>query len=136
MPFLPPALSSALIAASTCEALPKDATRPMAKTLIVKITCDRCKAEGGADDVAGDESVSFSYDGYAYNLDLCAAHAEAFHNTIQDLIGISAERERLSTSSRRARATDAAAGPPASDPARGPPRRDKEQLQAIREWAN
>jgi hypothetical protein len=34
----------------------------MAKTLIVKITCDRCKAEGAGDEVEGEESVSFAYD--------------------------------------------------------------------------
>jgi hypothetical protein len=108
----------------------------MAKTLIVKITCDRCKAEGVGDEVAGDESVSFSYDGYAYSLDLCAAHAETFHSTIHDLISISAERERLGTPSRRGRAVAASSIPPTPEPARGPARRDKEQLQAIRDWAN
>jgi hypothetical protein len=53
--------------------------------------------------VSGDESVSFSYDGYTYNLDLCANHAGAFHSTIQYLISMSAERERLRTSPGRGR---------------------------------
>jgi hypothetical protein len=108
----------------------------MAKTLIVRITCDRCKVEGVGDEVAGDESVSFSYDGYVYGLDLCAKHAEAFHDTIQDLISIATERERMSSPARRLRAAGAPAAGPAPAEPKAPARRDKEQLQAIREWAN
>ena len=104
----------------------------MAKTIVVKITCDRCKAEGAAEDVDGDESVSFSYDGYTYGLDLCRAHAEDFHATIQGLIGVSTSRERVGGGLRRV----AAAAPSAPAPTRNPARRDREQLNAIRDWAN
>ena len=106
----------------------------MAKTIVVKITCDRCKAEGRAEDVAGEESVSFSYDGYTYGLDLCREHAEDFHGTIQGLIGISTSRERIGAGLRRAASSVPAPAP--SAPARMPARRDREQLNAIRGWAN
>jgi hypothetical protein len=108
----------------------------MAKTLIVKITCDRCKAEGRGDEVPGEESVSFAYDGYTYGLDLCGEHAGAFHDTIQGLINVAAERERLGGALRRTRTAAAAPPAQAAAPARTPARRDKEQLQAIRQWAN
>lgn len=110
----------------------------MAKTLIVKITCDQCKAEGLGDEVIGDESVSFSYDGYSYGLDLCAEHVAAFHKTMDELISLAPERERIGAFRRgrpqaggeASQQSAAASGPP-----RKPARRDREQLQAIREWA-
>jgi hypothetical protein len=109
----------------------------MAKTLIVKITCDRCKADGAGDEIAGEESVSFAYDGYSYGMDLCAKHAKEFHNAIQDLIALATERERLGAPSRRGRPAHSATAPPAAvSPVRMAARRDKEQLQAIRDWAN
>ncbi|MBV8304533.1 MAG: Lsr2 family protein [Acidimicrobiia bacterium] len=110
----------------------------MAKTLIVKITCDRCRADGKGDEVPGEESVSFAYDGFTYGLDLCAEHAAEFHDVIQGLIGVAAERERIGAPRRvRATATGGAPAPVAGvAPAKAPARRDKEQLQAIRDWAN
>jgi hypothetical protein len=107
----------------------------MAKTLIVQITCDRCKAEGVATDAPGTESVSFAYDGYTYGIDLCADHAEEFHDTIQSLVGLATEREPLGGRSRQPRSSKAAVTPPTPG-GTGPARRDKEQLQAIRDWAN
>jgi hypothetical protein len=41
----------------------------MARTLIVKLTCDRCQAEGEKG-IDGAVSVSFAFDGYSYGLDL------------------------------------------------------------------
>jgi len=104
----------------------------MAKTLIVQLTCDRCKAETG-NNVDGTETVAFGYDGYSYSLDLCAPHAEDFHNTLQALIGWSSDRTRTG-SGRRSRASTDGAG--AAEPAA--PRRsagDRDRLKAIREWA-
>jgi hypothetical protein len=116
---------------------PRGANLLMAKTLIVKITCDRCKAEGAGDEIAGEESVSFSYDGYSYGMDLCVKHAEVFHNTIQELIALATERERLGATSRRGRpAASPIASTAAAPQGKAPARRDKEQLQAIRDWAN
>jgi hypothetical protein len=105
----------------------------MAKTLIVQLTCDRCKAEKD-ENVDGTESVSFTYDGYAYSLDLCAPHANDFHATVQGLISWSSERSRLAQG-RRARASSGDAGSSSESTA---PRRqvgDRERLKAIREWA-
>ena len=65
----------------------------MAKTLIVQLTCDRCKAETG-ENVDGAETVSFGFDGYDYSLDLCKEHADDFHNTVQGLISWSSDRTR------------------------------------------
>ena len=107
----------------------------MAKTLIVQLTCDRCKAEKG-ESVEGEETVTFGSEGYVYSLDLCKEHAADFHNTIQGLISWSSDRTR-SAGDRRARrstSSDDAAGPAASGPA---PRTsaDRERLKAIRDWA-
>jgi len=107
----------------------------MARTLIVKLTCDRCEAEGDGDEVDGAQSVTFAYDGYSYGLDLCARHADEFHGTVQGMISIASTRDRVGAGARRARSTITPAGPPTSATTR-PARRDKEQLQAIREWAN
>lgn len=105
----------------------------MAKTLIVQLTCDRCKAETG-ETVEGAESVSFGYDGYGYSIDLCAPHAEEFHNAVQGMVTWSSDRTRL-TGVRRPRASSSEVAA-ATDS--GAPRRstgDRERLKAIREWA-
>lgn len=106
----------------------------MAKTLIVQLTCDRCKAERG-ENVDGSETVSFGFDGYDYSLDLCDEHAEEFHNTMQGLMGWSSDRTR-SGGGRRARRAAGEEGAPAGGGAT-PPRSsaDRERLKAIREWA-
>lgn len=104
----------------------------MAKTLVVVLTCDRCAAEG-KEEAAGTDSVSFAFDGFNYNLDLCAPHAEEFHNTVQSMISWASERTRVS-GQRRGRKTfvsDAAAG----EPSLARPTADREHLKAIREWA-
>lgn len=104
----------------------------MAKTVIVKTICDRCNAEG-KEGVEGAEEVRFAYDSYSYALDLCAPHAEDFHNTVQAMISWSPEREPLKPS-RGSRAPSESGS--AAKPQRPPARRDKEQIAAIREWAN
>ena len=106
----------------------------MAKTLIVQLTCDRCKAEKG-ENVDGTETVSFGFDGYDYSLDLCKEHSEDFHNTVQGLIGWSSDRTRSGSgrrSSRRSASADEGAGAGAA-PARSSA--DRERLKAIRDWA-
>jgi len=107
----------------------------MAKTLIVQLTCDRCKAEKG-ENVDGAETVTFSFDGYDYSLDLCQEHAGDFHNTVQGFISWSSDRTRSGGGrrARRAAASDDAGTPNGSGPA---PRTtaDRERLKAIREWA-
>ena len=107
----------------------------MAKTLIVQLTCDRCKAEKG-ENVDGSQTVTFGYEGYDYSLDLCQQHSEDFHNTVQGFISWSSDRTR-SGAGRRARrggAGDEGGGGTAAPSA---PRStaDRERLKAIREWA-
>jgi hypothetical protein len=107
----------------------------MAKTLIVQLTCDRCKAEKG-ENVEGAETVTFGFDGYDYSLDLCKEHSGDFHNTVQGLIGWSSDRTRSGGGrrSRRAASTDdaGASGAAASSPRSSA---DRERLKAIRDWA-
>lgn len=105
----------------------------MAKTLIVQLTCDRCKAES-ATTTEGKESVSFGYDGYSYSLDLCAPHAEEFHGTVQSLIGWSSDRSRLAGARRGKPST---AIPSAGGESAAIPRSagDRDRLKAIRAWA-
>ena len=106
----------------------------MAKTLIVQLTCDRCKAEKG-ENVDGSDTVAFGFDGYEYSLDLCKEHAEDFHNTVQGLIGWSSDRTR-SGSGRRGRrggSAEESGGGGGASPARSAS--DRERLKAIRDWA-
>lgn len=106
----------------------------MAKTTITVLTCDRCKAETG-ENVDGSESASFGYDGYAYSLDLCSPHASQFHDTVQNMIGWSSDRTRLTGARRpRRQAADEGAGSPATVAQRKTPG-DRDRLRAIREWA-
>ena len=107
----------------------------MAKTLIVQLTCDRCKAEKG-ENVDGTETLTFGFDGYDYSLDLCKEHGQDFHNTVQGLISWSSDRTR-SGSGRRARRSgssdDTGGVTGAAAPARSSA--DRERLKAIRDWA-
>jgi hypothetical protein len=108
----------------------------MAKTLIVQLTCDRCKAERG-ENIEGAETVAFGFDGYDYSLDLCKEHAEDFHNTVQALIGWSSDRTRAGGDRRARRASSSSAGDDggAGSPAPARSTADRERLKAIREWA-
>ena len=107
----------------------------MAKTLIVQLTCDRCKAEKG-ENVDGAETVTFGVDGYDYSLDLCKEHSEDFNNTLQGLIGWASDRSR-SGGGRRARRAASGDDGGASAGAASSPRSsaDRERLKAIRDWA-
>jgi hypothetical protein len=107
----------------------------MAKTLIVQLTCDRCKAERG-ENVDGAQTVTFGYDGYDYSLDLCQEHSDDFHNTVQGLISWSSDRTR-SGAGRRARrgaAADDGGGANGATPA-ARSTADRDRLKSIREWA-
>jgi len=106
----------------------------MAKTVIVRAICDRCNTEG-QEGVESVEEVHFSYDGYSYGLDLCASHASEFHNTLQGLISASTDRSRVAAP-RRTQTASASEGSAAMSSGRQPARRDKEQIGAIRDWAN
>jgi len=107
----------------------------MAKTLIVQLTCDRCKAEKG-ENVDGAETVTFGFDGYDYSLDLCKDHGADFHNTLQGLISWSSDRTRSGGGRRakRAATSDEGAGSGGAASATRSSA-DRERLKAIRDWA-
>ena len=106
----------------------------MAKTLIVQLTCDRCKAEKG-ENVDGAETVTFGFDGYDYSLDLCKEHAEDFHNSMQGLIGWSSDRTRSGGGRRRRSGSSDDAGSAGGSSTSARSSADRERLKAIREWA-
>jgi hypothetical protein len=84
----------------------------MASKTIVELTDD-------LDGKKADETVSFAIDGVGYEIDLSARNAKALRDA---LAGYIAAGRRTRTSAARGRAAS-------------PARRDKEQTQAIREWA-
>lgn len=107
----------------------------MAKTLIVQLTCDRCKAEKG-ENVDGAQTVTFGFDGYDYSLDLCSEHSDDFHNTVQRFISWSSDRTRSGTPRRSRRATGDESGTAGNGTAAAPrSSADRERLKSIREWA-
>jgi hypothetical protein len=109
----------------------------MAKTLIVQLTCDRCKAEKG-DNVDGAETLTFGFDGYDYSLDLCTDHATDFHNTVQGFIGWSSDRSRSGADRRARRSSSSSSSPDDGGGGSTPAPRstaDRERLKAIRDWA-
>lgn len=106
----------------------------MARTVIVRSICDRCKAEGN-EEVESAEEVGFSHDGDSYLIDLCTPHAEEFHNTIQTMVAWSTDRSKAAAP-RKARRLAGADSAALARSAVQPARRDKEQIGAIRDWAN
>lgn len=86
--------------------------------------------EDDLDGSAAEESVSFSLDGQAYEIDLNSANAHALRDTLSRYIGHARKAGSGSRAARPARAR-ASAGPSTGTPARA----DREQIKAIREWA-
>ncbi|MGH9164634.1 MAG: Lsr2 family DNA-binding protein [Acidimicrobiales bacterium] len=109
----------------------------MAKIVVVRLTCDRCGAEGKPE-VDGAESVAFGYENFSYGLDLCADHAADFHKAVQNIIRWSSDRSRVGVQ-RRGRHLPGGTSPAAASGdetvavKRTPA--DKERLKAIRDWA-
>ncbi len=103
----------------------------MAQKVQVIVTCDL----HDDDDTEALETVRFGFDGYDYELDLCADHSEEVHDQLQGLIG-HARRAGGSRGGRRSTPSRAGAERPAAK-ARPEPRSgsDPERLRAIREWA-
>lgn len=77
------------------------------------------------DGEAADETVEFGVDGKSYEIDLSKENAERLRDLLADFVGAA---RRIGSSRRRTAA--AAAGGPARRPSI-----DREQNQAIRDWA-
>ncbi len=78
------------------------------------------------DDLSGDvadETIEFALDGKGYEIDLTTANAKKLRDVLSDYV---AAARRASSGRRRASASNSAARRPAVD---------REQNQAIREWA-
>ena len=81
----------------------------MAQRTVTILTCDRCAAEGKEAD--GVDSVSFGFEGFAYNLDLCEGHFKDVTKTIEELVSWSSERSPQGRRGRRTGRKGAAADP-------------------------
>lgn len=91
---------------------------PVARKIVVQVTCDRCGRE-----VENETPIELSYSGVDYRTDLCQQHADELSRTLEPFISSS---ERLE--SRRRSGSGASS-------ARRPTRRDPAQVSAIRAWA-
>jgi hypothetical protein len=81
--------------------------------------------EDDMDGSAATETVSFGIDGNSYEIDLSADNAERLRESLAGYVG----------HARRATRTSANGVPRPGGRARSTPRPDREQTQAIREWA-
>jgi hypothetical protein len=88
----------------------------MAQKVQVLLVCDL--HEG---DVEGTETVSFSLDGAAYEIDVCDKHGAALRDAFAPYVGAGRRAGRVATTGRRGRPGKAVS--------------DKERTVAIREWA-
>jgi nucleoid-associated protein Lsr2 len=82
------------------------------------------------DDLDGgtaDETVTFAVDGTSYEIDLSSDNAAHFRDVLAPYVG---HARRASRGPGRP-----GAGPASARASRGPARVDREQTQAIREWA-
>ena len=85
----------------------------MAQRTVVTVVCD-LPHDG---EVEGSESVSFAFDGAAYEIDLCGAHSKE----LREKIGVFADHARRGTTASRRRRGRAGPG--------------RERSSEIREWA-
>jgi hypothetical protein len=92
----------------------------MAQRIQVLLVCDM-----HGDDTRGDETVSFSLNGSAYEIDLCSEHAANLRDALSPYIG----------GARRAGTGVSAGRRPITRIARTRTRPDREQTAAIRDWA-
>lgn len=77
----------------------------MAQRVQVLLVCDLHD-----DEVAGDETVAFSLDGAAYEIDLCAAHADELRDVIAPYIGAARRAGGRAGGSRRGRGRASSGG--------------------------
>jgi hypothetical protein len=98
----------------------------VAQKVQVLITCDLDEEE-----VEAAETVTFGYNGAAYELEMCQQHLDEFNNWIGEYV---AAARRVGNAGRSRRAASTA---PATRrrPSRGPRPSRSGDLGAIREWA-
>ena len=106
----------------------------MARTEKVIVTCDLHEGEKTGDDV---ETIAFSLDGEAYEVDACAEHAAQLRDSFATYVGHARSVGR-STGGRSSGRSSAGTAPRrasrgSSRPSAGGS--DRAQVQAIREWA-
>jgi hypothetical protein len=90
----------------------------MAQKVQVLLVCDVCVNEN-----EGTETVTFGLDGSSYEIDVCATHASQLRDSFATFVGAARRAGRPAVPARgRARTGGKAAT-------------DREQLQAMREWA-
>lgn len=94
----------------------------MAQRVQVLLVCDLHDEE-----VAGDESVAFSLDGAAYEIDLCAAHADELRDVMATYVGSARRSGGRATGGRGGRRGRGSAGS-SSGATRG-------SSSDVREWA-
>ena len=87
----------------------------MAQRVQVLLVCDMHD-----NDTEGTETVSFSLDGSAYEIDVCDKHGVALRNAFAAYVGAARRAGRAATAAKRGRGKVAA---------------DKDRTVAIREWA-
>ncbi|MFC5065647.1 histone-like nucleoid-structuring protein Lsr2 [Actinomycetospora atypica] len=98
----------------------------MAQKVVVTLVDDLDESEA-------DETVEFGIDGSSFEIDLSDANAAKLRDSLADYIG----HARRSAGRRRSTGRGAAAAPAAAPARKGGGRAsvDREQNQAIREWA-
>lgn len=72
-------------------------------------------------EVAADETIEFSLDGKDYSVDLCAENAKALREGLQEFIDVATQADKAPEAKAR--------------PRKNAVKPDKEQTQAIRDWA-
>ena len=100
----------------------KKAVGEMAQKVQVLLVCD---LHDTAAEVEGTETVAFGLDGSSYEIDVCDQHAGELRDAFAPYVGAA---RRAGRTASPARARGARAG-------RGGGGADREQLQAMREWA-
>lgn len=89
--------------------------------------------EDDLDGTPADESVQFSLDGQAYEIDLNSANAGALRDALSPYIGHARKPDGAQRPSRPGRSRTTAPGGGAAG--RAVARVDREQIKAVREWA-
>jgi hypothetical protein len=103
-----------------------EGNRRVAQKVVVSLVDDLDESEA-------DETVEFGIDGATYEIDLSDSNASKLRSSLEDYI---AHARRLSGRRRSSSRPSAAAPAPAARKAGGRASVDREQNQAIREWAH